>query len=158
MFFSEYATMVFLSFSCGLRLFLFLKLRFSSTMYSVCVPLSGCRSEYVFLPIMYYRPCYVGIHFAKIIHLFQMSKEMDKIFLSEPKILTFATIFFTLLPLLTLNGSHPMSLSHQHVRPLPLNLLAVFLGKGALLYVVSIYHLALPIFIHLCRLPFNLCS
>ena len=150
--------MVFLSFSCGLRLFLFLKLRFSSTMYSVCVPLSGCRSEYVFLPIMYYRPCYVGIHFAKIIHLFQMSKEMDKIFLSEPKILTFATIFFTLLPLLTLNGSHPMSVSHQHVRPLPLNLLAVFLGKGALLYVVSIYHLALPIFIHLCRLPFNLCS
>ena len=46
----------------------------------------------MFLPIMYYRPCYVGIHFAKIIHLFQMSKEMDKIFLSEPKILTFAAI------------------------------------------------------------------
>ena len=67
-----------------------------------------------------------------------MSKEMDKIFLSEPKILTFATIFFTLLPLLTLNGSHPMSVSHQHVRPLPLNLLAVFLGKGALLYVASV--------------------
>ena len=63
---------------------------------------------------------------------------MDKIFLSEPKILTFATIFFTLLPLLTLNGSHPMSVSHQHVRPPPLSLLAVFLGKGALLYVASV--------------------
>ena len=37
-----------------------------------------------------------------------------------------------------LNGSHPMSVSHQHVRPLPLNLLAVFLGKGALLYVASV--------------------
>ena len=32
------------------------------------------------------------------------------------------------------------------------------LREGALLYVVSIYHLALPIFIQLCRLPFNLCS
>ena len=63
---------------------------------------------------------------------------MDKIFLSEPKILTFATSFFTLLPLLTLNGSHPMSVSHQHVRPPPLSLLAVFLGKGALLYVASV--------------------
>ena len=83
----------------------------------------------MFLLVMCCRHCSVGIHFAKIVHLFQMSKEMDKIFLSEPKILTFATIFFTLLPLLTLNGSHPMSVSHQHVRPLPLNLLAVFLGK-----------------------------
>ena len=111
-------------------------------------------SEYVFLPVMYYRACYAGIHFAKIVHLLQMSKEMDKIFLSGPKILTFATIFFTLLPLLTLNGSHPMSVSHQHVRPPPLNLLAVFLGKGALLYVASVYHLTLPIclfFVIYCR-------
>ena len=45
----------------------------------------------------------------------------------------------TLLSLLMLNGSHPMSVSHQHVRPLPLNLLAVFLGKGALPFVTSIY-------------------
>ena len=64
----------------------------------------------------------------------------------------------TLLSLLMLNGSHPMSVSHQHVCPLPLNLLAVFLGKGALLYIVSVGHLALPIFIHLCRLPLYSCS
>lgn len=64
----------------------------------------------------------------------------------------------TLLSLLMLNGSHPMSVSHQHVCPLPLNLLAVFLGKGALLYVVLVGHLALPIFIHLCRLPLYSCS
>ena len=97
------------------------------------------------------RHCYVGIHFAKIVHLFQMSKEMDKIFLSEPKILTFATIFFTLLPLLTLNGSHPMSVSHQHVRPLPLNLLAVFLGKGHcyMLHLLSSYSADMFVFRYL---------
>ena len=48
----------------------------------------------MFLPVVCCRHCYVGIHFAKIVHLFQISKEMDKNFLSEPRILTFATIFF----------------------------------------------------------------
>ena len=84
--------MVFVPFSCGFLLLLFLKLRFSSTVYSVCVPLSGCRSEYVFLPVVCCRHCYVGIHIAKIVHLFQMSKEKDKIFLPLPLIITFAVV------------------------------------------------------------------
>lgn len=42
--------------------------------------------------------------------------------------LTFVAVF-SLLSLLMLNGSHSMSVNHQHVRPLPLSLLAVFLGK-----------------------------
>ena len=127
-------------------------------MYSVCVPLPGCRSEYVFLPVVCCRPCWVGIHFAKIVHLFQMFKEKDKIFLPLPLVFNICRSHLTLLSLLMLNGSHPMSVSHQHVCPLPLNLLAVFLGKGALLYIVSVGHLALPIFIHLCRLPLYSCS
>ena len=59
------------------------------------------------------RHCHVGILFAKIIQLFQISKGMDKIFLSEPKILIFATFFFTLLPLLMLNGSHLIGVRGQ---------------------------------------------
>ena len=34
----------------------------------------------MFLPVMCCRHCYVGIHFAKIVHLFQMSKEKDNFF------------------------------------------------------------------------------
>ena len=126
---------------CGLRLYLFLKLRFSSTVYSVCVPLSGCRSEYVFLLVMCCLHCYVGIHFAKIVHLFQMSKKRT-IFSSSAHNFNICRYPFVFVPLLMLNGSHPMNVSHQHFHPLPLSLLAVFLGKG--IAICSIYLSSCP--------------
>ena len=127
-------------------------------MYSVCVPLPGCRSEYMFLLVMCCRHCSVGIHFAKCSPFISNVQRKGQNFSSSALNYNICRSHLTLLSLLMLNGSHPMSVSHQHVCPLPLNLLAVFLGKGALLYIVSVGHLALPIFIHLCRLPLYSCS
>lgn len=61
-----------------------------------------------------------------------MYKEKDKNFLPLP-FFNICRSHFTSMLLLMLNGSHSMSVNHQHVCPLPLSLLAVFLGKGALL-------------------------
>ena len=61
--------------------YLFLYRSFNSTLYSVCVPLPGCRNEYVFLPVAVLRLPESRQCSAKICFLFQISKEKEGFFL-----------------------------------------------------------------------------